>query len=103
MRQRKTTENRATLTVEEAINFALDGAAEAFAEVNRRTSDEAAAELAAREAFRNLMPLLESKHTAKCYIGCIAQGVNWGFFTTAEARVLMYGAQVWLQMEDSKR
>jgi hypothetical protein len=95
----KVTENRDAVTVEEHVNFAVDASHEAYDAVE---GSGPAKQTAAAEAFRRCMPLLESRSSVKGFIACVAQGVHLGFITTEEARVLMYGAQLWLQIEAGK-
>jgi small ligand-binding sensory domain FIST len=96
----KVTENRDTRTVEEHINFAADAAQEAYDALDG--DDERHRHIAAREAYRSCMPLLETKESVKAFIACVAQGVHYQFIKPEEARLLLYGAQVWLQVEAGK-
>jgi small ligand-binding sensory domain FIST len=103
MKAKKVTENRAVFTVEEAVNFAIEAAQEAYEEVKKeKHQTEYAAAQAAREAYRNCMPLLETKAAVKAFIACVAQGVHLEFISNEEAKLLLYGAQVWLQIEGVK-
>jgi hypothetical protein len=102
MKAKKVTENRAVFTIEEAVNFAIDAAQEAYDTVVKDEGSEFAANEAAKSAYRNCMPLLETKAAAKAFIATVAQGVHLEFFDPEEARLLLYGAQVWLQVEAAK-
>src|ERR1700744_3847211 len=100
MRVKKVTENREVFTIEEAVNFAIDAAQEAYnAAKEENPQYEHGAESAAKAAYRNCMPLLETKASVKAFIAATAQGVHLGFIGPEEARLLLYGAQVWLQVE----
>jgi small ligand-binding sensory domain FIST len=102
MKAKKVTENRAACTVEEAVNYAIDAAQEAYDAAIEAKSHEFGANEAAKAAYRNCMPMLETKATVKAFIACVAQGVHLEFIDAEEARLLLYGAQVWLQVDDSK-
>jgi len=102
MRATKVTENRAVLTIEEAVNFAIDAAQEAYDEAKKGQATEHGATMAAREAYRNCMPVLETAASVKCFIAALAKGVSLGFVDYDEARLMLYGAQVWLQVEAGK-
>jgi hypothetical protein len=103
MKAKKVTENRAVFTIEEAVNFCIDAAQEAYdAVLEKGDKSEFAANEAAKCAYRNCMPLRESKATVKCFIATVAQGVHLHFISNEEARLLLYGAQVWLQIEGAK-
>ena len=101
MRQHKVTENRATVTVEEAVNFAIDAAQEAYDGAGA-VATEFQREAAARMAYRNCMPLLETKVSGKALVACIAKGVQLQFIAADEAKLMLYGVQVWMQLEDGK-
>jgi hypothetical protein len=103
MRATKVTENRAVYTIEEAVNFAIDAAQEAYnAALEENPHYEHGAESAAKDAYRNCMPLLETKASVKAFIAAVAQGVHLGFIGPEEARLLLYGAQIWMQVESGK-
>jgi hypothetical protein len=102
MNAAKVTENRAVFTVEEAVNFAIDAAQEAYDAAKESGLSEGGSEQLAAMAFRNCMPLLETKPSVKCYIACVAQGVSLGFIKGEDARLMMYGAQIWMQVENGK-
>jgi hypothetical protein len=100
MKVKKVTENRDARTVEECINFAADAAQEAYDALEGENEQHRNA--AAKEAYRACMPLLETKSATKAFIACVAQGVHYKFINPEEAKLLLYGAQVWLQVEASK-
>jgi hypothetical protein len=102
MKAKKVTENRAVFTIEEAVNFAIDAAQEAYDAVLKKGKSDHAANEAAKTAYRNCMPLLETKPAVKAFIACVAQGVHLDFINAEEAKLLLYGAQVWLQIEGAK-
>ena len=102
MRATKVTENRAVLTIEEAVNFAIDAAQEAYDAAKESHGTEHGATMAAREAYRNCMPVLETAVSVKCFIASVAKGIALGFIDNEEGRLMMYGAQVWLQVEAGK-
>jgi hypothetical protein len=102
MRATKVTENRAVFTIEEAVNFAIDAAQEAYDTAKENHATEHGATMAARDAYRNCMPMLETSASVKCFIASLAKGVALGFVDNDEARLMLYGAQVWLQVEASK-
>lgn len=103
MKATKVTKNGAALPIEEAVNFAVDAAQEAYDAVKRqRDSTEYEANKAAREAYRNCMPVLETAVSVKCFIASVAKGIALGFIDNEEGRLMMYGAQVWLQVEAGK-
>jgi len=102
MRATKVIENRAVLTIEEAVNFAIDAAQEAYDEARKSGVYEHGANAAAREAYRNCMPVLETAVSVKCFIASVAKGIALGFIDNEEGRLMMYGAQVWLQVEAGK-
>jgi hypothetical protein len=103
MKARKVSENRDVLTIEEAVNYAIGAAQEAYDEVKRQPNQtEYAATNAARLAYRNCMPLMETKASAKCFIAAVAQGVNLEFITAEEAKLMLYGVQIWMQVEAGK-
>jgi hypothetical protein len=101
MKMQKVTENRAVLTIEEAVHFAVDAAQEAYNGCGPNAT-EYARNNAARNAYRNCMPLLETKASAKCFIAAVAQGVHLEFISAEEAKLLLYGVQVWLQVESDR-
>lgn len=101
MRATKVTENRDAFTIEEAVNFAIDAAQEAYDALKGK--EEYDRHKAAAEAYRACMPLLETKQSVKAFIACVARGVDYSFIKGNEARLMLYGAQVWLQVEASKQ
>jgi hypothetical protein len=102
MRATKVTENRDALTIEEAVNFAIDAAQEAYDAVKSNSGNEYKAHNAARLAYRNCMPLMETKASAKSFIATVAQGVNLEFISAEEAKLMLYGVQIWMQVEAGK-
>jgi small ligand-binding sensory domain FIST len=101
MKRHRVTENRAAQTVEEAINFAIGAAQEAYDGAGELAT-EFSRESAARMAYRNCMPMLETKESAKAFVACVAQGVHLQFIAADEAKLLLYGVQVWLQVESGR-
>jgi hypothetical protein len=103
MKAKKVTESREDFTIEEAVNFAIDAAQEAYnAAKEENPRYEHGAENAAKAAYRNCMPLLETKASVKAFIAAVAQGVHLSFIAPEEARLLLYGAQIWMQVEAGK-
>lgn len=101
VRRNKVTENRDTRTVEECVNFAIDAAQEAYDGVEGPAT-EFSREAAARMAYRNCMPVLETKESGKALVACIAVGVQLQFIAADEAKLMLYGVQVWMQLENEK-
>lgn len=92
-------EKKDVYTIEEAVNFATDAAREAYDQVKESSNSEYHATAAARETYRNCMPLLETRSAVKAFIASVAMGVGLGYIDNEEARLMMYGAQVWLQVD----
>jgi hypothetical protein len=64
---------------------------------------EADAREAAGAAFRSCMPKITGRRSTQAYIACIAAGVQHDYLTGAEAKALLYTAQLALSAHPSRR
>lgn len=82
------------VTVEEAMNYAISAAAEAYGEVKADKGNDEDAHVAAGEAYRNALPMLRGRGNVQAYIATVAEGVAMEFISTSEARVMLYAAKL---------
>ncbi len=64
---------------------------------------EAGAHNAARIAYRCCMPKLTGRRMTQAYIACVAAGVQYAYFSGAEATSLLYTAQLALAAYPHRR
>lgn len=81
---------------------------ETLARLNRErdqgnADNREAAHQAAAIAFRNCMPKLTGRRASQAYIACSAVALQRGYVTAAEAKALLYTAQLALSAHPSRR
>ena len=87
-------------TIEEAVQFAVTAADEAYNECSDAGETHTSSNSAAKDAYRDCFPVLCSRSDVKAYIACVAKGIQLGYVGHDEARLMMYGAQVWLTVDN---
>jgi hypothetical protein len=91
------------LTVEEAMQNSQSAALDAYQSVKAEGGTEDDANEAASEAYLNSLPLLRSRGNIQAHIATVADGVAMGFVTVAQARVLLYAAQLAIRVHAEAR
>jgi hypothetical protein len=86
-------------SIEETVHFATKAAAEAHREVFRQSNNAAAADAAARLAYRMNLPTLESKPTVQAYLAAITRGMELCLISNREAKQFIWAARIWLAAE----
>lgn len=91
--------NEQRIIVREYIDAAVKAAAEAYSVVAEASGDSEAAVFAARTAFRNNLPTLESGTAVMAYLAVVVRGMELELIDGYEGRNLMQVARLWLQAD----
>lgn len=92
-------ETKDVRTISEVVHFAAKAAAEACREVFDATGNIRASEDAARMAFRNNLPTLESRASVQAYLATITRGMELHLISVSEGRQLIWAARIWMTAE----
>lgn len=87
---------RNVFTIAEVIDFATGAAAEAYNEVKAAGGQDSEAVEAAIVAYRCAFPALTSTGAVQAYLGLVVRGLEVGFLTHRESRLMVATARTWL-------
>jgi hypothetical protein len=94
--------NERTETTQEIVHFAAKAAATAYHDVIDSGATHAAADAAARVAFKCCMPTLESRSSVQAFIATVVRGMELHLITTRESQQYIKAARLWISAETGK-
>ena len=89
-------------TIAESVHFAAKAAAQAYGCIISSGGSHAAADAAARTAFKCCMPVLESRHSVQAYLATIVRGMELHLITIRESQQFIKAARLWITAEQGK-
>jgi hypothetical protein len=93
--------NAATSTIEEYVNFTIAEYQKALDNFSDMDPEERAKEAA--DAWRCILPILDTPDAAKAFIACVAVGHQRHWIDAHDCRAMMYTAQLALAAMNSHR
>ncbi len=91
-------------TISEAVHFAAKAAATAYHDIiTINGGDHAAADAAARCAFKCCMPIIEDRESVQAFLATMVRGIELHLITAPEAQQFARAAYLWLRAEPKRR
>ena len=83
-------------SISEVVHFAAKAAATAYHDIIQMDGNHAAADAAARVAFKCCMPILDSRAAVQAYLATVVRGMELHLISTAESDQYIKAARVWV-------
>jgi hypothetical protein len=83
-------------TISEVVHFATKAAAEAYREVADAGGKAKDADYAARQAFRNNLPTLESRASVQAFLAAVVRGLELHLLSANESQQFVRAARLWV-------
>jgi hypothetical protein len=89
--------------IAETVHFAAAAAAEAYRVIINGDGNHAAADAAARTAFKCCMPIIDSRQSVQAYLATIVRGLELHLLTVRESQQYIKAARLWITADERKQ